>query len=159
MSLLFFMMFPFALHNHAHAFQQLAIRGVLRGNIGKSVIHPRAKFCRSALRAQSNCVGNENKNSQLIEQVKRFDINSMSETNFQRMHDQEHSLPVLLTGVFPFDREEWCSQLMEHIGETELEDQLRDAQGSTQLLHGPLPAFIDKVYTSSHNRSWCEIHP
>ena len=88
--------------------------------------------------------------------IHRVNINSMTDSEFQRKYDRDDSSPVLLNGVFNLDREGWCSQLIESIGDSKLEYQLRDSNGNTELLQGPIDAFIENVYSSSHNRSWFE---
>jgi hypothetical protein len=142
----------------------MAKMGIRAGN---TICHPKAANVQSVsmrkkIQGSSRILGAamhlSGYKSSSFAMIRRVEINEMSESEFQRTYDQEDSLPVLLSGVFSLDREQWCSRLVESIGDATLEYQLRDSNGNTQLLQGPLEAFIENVYSSSHNRSWFALH-
>lgn len=107
---------------------------------------------RSGFRAEDDgcCVAEERGSC-----LKRIDVEGLSPSHVQEKVD--FHTPCILTGALKLTTcEAWCDTLMESLGDSEVEYQIRDNDsGRSEMFRSTLTDFIyDLQEESTHDQSW-----
>lgn len=106
---------------------------------------------RSGFRTEDNgCIAEEGGSC-----LKRIDVEGLSPSQIQEQVD--FHTPCILTGALKLTTSEaWCDALMESLGDSQVEYQIRDNEsGHSEIFRSTLADFIyDLQEDSTHDHSW-----